>query len=343
MIDKSFLELLLATDSVSGNEQSSLNVVAKHLEGVAKLRTDIIGNLYATINEGSQPKIMLEAHIDEVGFQVSYIDSDGYIYLRALGGIDVMAAIGNKICISNRKGGKTYGVIGKTPVHLLKADERSKVPEMESVWVDTGMSAEQVGEHVSVGDYACIVGKPEYLGKHKLAGKALDNKLGVYAISEAIRRLSSDGFAGASVTSLFSVQEEVGCKGAAVASIGNDFDIIISVDATFAADVPGVSPKIVGDIKLGLGAVLSLHSDVNRLLADEIATSAEGINLQLSANYAASGGTNMRALQLSTQIAQTALICIPLRYMHTPVEVCDLRDVESAVELIVKYMKSKFQ
>lgn len=341
MINRPFLNLLLDSDSVSGNEQHTCDLVKNTLYEVASFHTDSIGNLYATVNETGDYKILLEAHIDEVGFQVNYIDKEGYIYLRACGGIDLTTAIGQMVCISNRKGEKVYGVIGKKPVHLLKGEEKNRTPEIESIWVDTGLSYEVLLDSIFVGDYVSVCSNHRYLSDNKLAGKGLDNKLGVYVVSEVIRRITSENVSDISVTALFSTQEELGCKGASVAALGNDYDEIISVDVTFSSDVPDVSPKIIGDIKLGNGPVLFLHSDVSRIMVDEIVAKAQDIDIQMSANYVASGGTDIRPLQLSTKRAKTALVGLPLRYMHTPVEMCDLRDVDNTVNLIVNYLKSK--
>lgn len=341
MINKHFLNLLLDSDSVSGNEQHTCDVVKENLNDVTSFHADSIGNLYATVNETGNYKILLEAHIDEVGFQVNYIDKEGYIYLRACGGIDLTTAIGQMVCISNRKGEKVYGVIGRKPVHLLKGEEKTRTPEIESIWVDTGLSYEVIVDSIYVGDYVSVCPNHKYLSENKLTGKGLDNKLGVYVVSEVIRRIASENIFDISVTALFSTQEEIGCKGASVAALGNDYDEIITVDVTFSSDVPDVSPKTIGDIKLGSGPVLFLHSDVSRIMIDGIVANAQDIDIQMSANYAASGGTDIRPLQLSTKRAKTALIGLPLRYMHTPVEMCDLRDVDNAVILILNYLKSK--
>jgi endoglucanase len=341
MRNRSFLDTLIESDSVSGNEFDACQIVEKSLQGVTSIRKDSIGNLYAEINSDKQYKILLEAHIDEIGFQVNYIDGDGYIYLRSSGGVDLITTIGHMVCIRNRKGDKIFGVVGKKPIHLLKGDERTRIPDSDGIWVDAGLNSEATSNLISVGDYVCIHTEHKYIGENKLVGKGLDNKLGVYAISEAIRELALCNLANVSVTAIFSTQEEVGCKGATVAALRNEFDEIISVDTTFTSDVPDISPKIVGDIKLGSGPVVFKHSDVCRNLADEIISNAHEMNIQVSANYAASGGTDIRPLQLSSNKARSALIGIPLRYMHTPVEMCDVRDVEDVINLIVAYIKSK--
>lgn len=341
MINRTFLDNLLKTDSVSGNESKACDIVREYLEDKSSIHSDSIGNLYATINDGNEYKILIEAHIDEVGFQVNYIDTEGYVYLRTSGGIDLITAIGRMVCISTRNNGKIYGVIGKKPIHLLKGEEKTRIPEIEGIWVDTGLNYEEVSHFVSIGDYVSIYSEQQYIGDNKLVGKGLDNKLGVYVLSEVIKRLAEDKFKGVSVTALFSVQEEIGCKGAVVAALGNQYNEIISVDVTFTSDVPDISPKSIGDIRLGAGPVLFLHSDVNRTLIDDIAAHSGNTKIQMSANYAVSGGTDVRPLQLSTKKARTALIGLPLRYMHTPVEMCDLRDVENAVNIITKYIESK--
>lgn len=343
MTDWKFLDTLLSMPAVAGDEGGAVSLVHDYLSVVSHTDKDEMGNLTAVINKGAFPRIMLEAHIDEIGFQVTYIDNDGFVYLRSCGGIDVVANIGNFVEIVDCHSNRIPGVIGKKPVHLCKNDERGKAPEVDAVWVDTGLTAGKVKEFVSVGDYVSIAPNHRRIGSNILAGKGLDNKLGVFIVCETLRQLHGEGFGSAEITALFSTQEELGCKGATAAAFGNTFNEIISVDVTFTSDVPDVSPRLVGDVKLGKGPVVSLNSDVSRAMATKLLASAGNIPVQVSAGYAASGGTDARPLQLSNAGALTASIGVPLRYMHTPVEMCSLSDVENSIALIKKYISSNFE
>jgi len=340
MTNSEFIDQLLAIPTVSGNERMVNTLMGGYLSFADETDIDEIGNITAVINKGSRPRILLEAHIDEIGYQVTYIDNSGFIYLRACGGIDIIANIGSFVEIINQRSERIPGIIGKKPIHLCKNDERGKAPEIDNIWVDTGLCCEKVRELVSVGDYVSLVSNHRYIGDNMLVGKGLDNKLGVYVVCETIRHLQEEGFKGAELSVLLSTQEELGCKGATAAALANSFDDIISVDVTFTSDVPDVSARLVGDISLGKGPVISLNGDVNRSLTHRIIDSADDIPFQLSANYAASGGTNTRTLQLSNPRARTASISIPLRYMHTPVEMCCVSDVWNTISLIKKFLKT---
>lgn len=336
---------LLNAHGVSGNEKPVTDLLLSYLSdrcaGCAKLGPrDALGNLFMTF-EG-QPgggRMLVEAHVDEVGFQVAYIDGNGYIYLRRCGGMDLASAIGSFVEM-DCKGKTVSGVIGRKPIHLLKPDEKSKLPEADGIWVDTGLAGDAVRGLVRVGDYVAPAANARRLGDNRIASKAIDNRMGAYILCLLAGRLADDCREGrpplATATIAFTVQEELGCKGAAVAAFGRDYDAALCVDATFAADVPDVSPRLVGDVSLGAGPVAVRNADTNGELLDRIADVAErnAIPLQFSANYAASGGTSTRNLQLTGAGMRTATLAYPVRYMHTPVGIADLRDAQAAAKLL---------
>ena len=186
-----------------------------------------------------------------------------------------------------------------------------------------------------LGDYVSFKPNAIILGKNRITSKAIDNRVGAFILTQIIDKLPA--ISDKQITLAFTTQEELGCKGGAVAACGDSYDYIICIDAAFSSDVPDISPRVVGDIRLGEGAVVYRNGDVDRNFVEQILSVAQNYNLkiQLSANYAASGGTNTRNMQLSGTGNVTATIGYPVRYMHTPVGMADLRDIETIVNLII--------
>ncbi|ROT12913.1 M42 family peptidase [Muribaculaceae bacterium Isolate-105 (HZI)] len=341
MMDIDFLFQLLNESGVSGNEVSVLNLCREKVAGKCEISNDRIGNLYAKINSNESAiatRILIEAHIDEIGFQVTYIDNDGYVYIRPCGGIDGVTLIGSFVEIQCRYGSLT-GVVGRKPVHLMKGDEKNKLPDCDSVWIDTGLDANTVKKKVRIGDYVSFNPNAHLLGEMRVTSKAIDNRVGAFILTQIIDKLST--IYNKQITFAFTTQEELGCKGGAVVACGEPYDYVICIDAAFSSDVPDISPRVVGDIRLGEGAVVYRNGDVDRNFVEQILSVAQNHNLkiQLSANYAASGGTNTRNMQLTGTGNITATIGYPVRYMHTPVSMADLRDIDTIVNLIIRILE----
>lgn len=335
---KQFLTHLLEAPSVSGYEDAASNVFLNYVSAFAySTETDVLNNTYAYVgNPEADVTIMLEAHIDEIGFQVLHISQEGFLYVRKNGGIDLCCVPGSQVQVLAHDGTVIPGVIGKKPIHLVAADDRKKVPELDALWVDTGLEADEVRQRVRVGDPICFAPNMEMLGEHRITSKGLDDKIGVYIVAEALRRLSSKKLK-VRVCGVASSQEEVGCRGAVVGSANLNPDYAVSLDVTFATDVPDCPVCKHGDISLGKGVVITKHLDSNRKFAQLAEKVAEEYQIphQLSANNSATGGTNAAKIQLSNKGVRSLLLSIPNRYMHTPAEVCDMRDIDSAVDLIV--------
>lgn len=337
MIDKYFLECLLRSNSISGFEYEALDIYERYVKAYSDVFRDNLNNCYAVLNSASDKRILIEAHIDEIGFQVTYIDDMGFIYVRQNGGVDCATIPGSQVLIHTANGRKIPGVIGKKPVHIQKPDERLKVLNLEDLWIDTGLNKDKVIECISVGDYVSFAPNIQYLGDHVISSKGIDDKIGVFVIAESIKELSRKNIE-IGVYAIATVQEEVGCKGAKICVENTNPQMSISIDVGFATDVPGISKKKYGDILLGSGPVINCHTDCNRELikiAKEVAKKSN-IGIQLNANPISTGGTNAASIQVSHKGVKTLLISIPNRYMHTQVEICDLRDIDSAINLIVE-------
>lgn len=334
---------LLNISSVSGFEHNAGNLFLNYLEPYAShIEKDVMGNSYAYIgsdeNESNHVKYMIEAHIDEIGFQVIYINDKGYIYIRRNGGVDLHCIPGSQVVVQTISGEEIVGVIGKKPIHLVNNDDRNKCVELDAVWIDTGLSPDDVKSKVSIGDV--VYWKPNllYLSDKRISSKSLDNKIGVFIVSQILKRLSETKTLYPPVCGVASVQEEVGCRGAVVCGYNINPDIAICIDVDFATDVPNCPKQKFGDISLGKGVIIHRNLDNNIPLTHTVENIAKKYNIkyQISARPISTGGTNANKIQLSRAGVQTLSLGIPCRYMHTPVELCDLDDVEAAIELVYR-------
>lgn len=339
-----FLMSLLATPTVSGFETAGCKLYENYLrEHVDECSIDILGNTYAILNTSKElPRVMIEAHIDEIGFQVLYIADDGCVYVRKNGGVDIQCIPGSKVIIYGNSE-EIHGVIGKTPIHLQSNQEREKTLELSNLWIDTGLDTDEVKEKVHVGDVVALKQDAEMMGKYRITSKALDDKIGVYVVAEVMKRLGNErNSLRCNVQGVATVQEEVGCRGAIASGCISMPDVSISIDVDFATDVPGCSKTKYGDIRLGGGVVVTCCLDSDMHIVEQLRKIASGkaIPIQYSARPYATGGTNASRIRTVQKGVRTVLLGIPCRYMHTPVEVCDMRDVESAILLVTEYIKS---
>ena len=337
-----FFDELLLTSGPSGFEIPSAKVFRERLEAFAhEVYTDVSGNTIGILNPDSPFRIMLAGHYDEIGFQVVYITGDGLITFRAVGGVDkvTLPALEVDILTAN---GKVPGVIGRKPIHLQTPKERETVMEINELWIDIGAeSREEAEKLVSVGDPVAFRVNAARFGKHRIMSKGLHDKIGAFVIAEAFRLLSERG-CKLGVYAVGTVQEELGLRGSKTSSFAIDPQAAIAVDVGFATDVPGVEKKQWGDVTLGGGPIICRNADINPVLYSKILAAAKKskIPVQIEAGHRASGGTDTAQIQLSRAGVATALVSIPNRYMHTPIEMCDLRDAEKAAKLIADTIMS---
>ena len=332
-----FLKEFMLSSSPTGYEAEAAEVFRKYTSQFCdKVYGDVMGNTIAVLNPEAEFKIMLAGHYDEIGFQIVYISDDGLIYFRANGGIDKLNVPSSEVDIITPNG-KVPGVIGKKPIHLLKEAERSKALELTDLWIDIGASSREEAEKlVSVGDPVAMRSNFRMLSENRFISKGTDDKIGAFVVAEVMRRLAGKKL-NVGVYGVGTVQEEVGTRGAHTSAFGIDPDIAVALDVGFATDLPDIPKKQYGDVTLGKGAILTRSCDNNRILGELLRKSAKdnAISYQESAAHRATGGTDTATIQLTRAGVATALISIPNRYMHSQVEMCDLRDAESAIEILV--------
>ena len=227
--------------------------------------------------------------------------------------------------------------------YLHVTDDRKRTLELNQLWVDTGLDVEEVKSRISVGDIVAMKPNWQWLSEYRISGKSLDNKLGVWALVKVMEGLAKVASIFNSVTGVTTVQEEVGSRGAIIAGYNIKPDIAITIDLDFATDVPDCSSNKYGKVELGGGVVIPLNVDCNIELSRQMENIAkeQGIAYQMSAKPYATGGTNTSRLQLVREGVSTISLGIPCRYMHTPVEMCDMRDIDAAIRLITQFCLQK--
>lgn len=332
-----FLFRYLSAISPSGFEEDAARIWREEAKGFAeRVWGDLHGNSFAVVNEGAEPRIMLAGHTDEIGFMITYIDDNGYLYFRPIGGWDPQVLPGQRVWIKS-KHGKVLGVIGRKPIHLLQEEERKKVVRFEDLWIDIGAKdGEEAKKRVSIGDPAVLAYDPEVLNGDLIVARGIDDKIGAYVVLEALRILRDLSPRGA-VYAVATVQEELGLRGARTSTFGINPKVGIAVDVTFSTDNPGTEneKKKLGDIKLGNGPVIARGANVNPKLFELLVETAERekIPYQIEAAPGATG-TDANAMQLTRSGVATALVSVPNRYMHSPCEIVSLKDLENAARLI---------
>ena len=334
-----FLNRLVAAPSPSGYEQPAQRVFREYVAPFAQVTSDVMGNVLAFVKGGRQdaPRVMLIGHSDEIGFQVKYIDDNGFIYFGAIGGVDPHLTPGQRVHIHSR-GGMMFGVIGKKPIHLMEAKDRETVVKLDSQYIDIGAANKKEAEQlIRVGDPVTFAGGLEKLHGDRVTSRGFDDKAGSFVVAEVLRQVA--GAAKKLPVDLYgvsSVQEEVGLRGGTTSSYTVNPDIGICVEVDFSTDQPDVERKHNGDVCIGKGPILPRGANINPALFDLLADTAnrERIPVQFTGIPKATG-TDANVMQISRGGVATALVKIPLRYMHTSVETLSLADLENAAKLVV--------
>lgn len=338
---KEFFYRLIETPSPSGYEEKIQRVVRDYAADFAdSISTDAHGNVVAARNPDAPIRVMLAGHCDQIGLTVNYIDADGFVYVLPLGGWDPQTLVGVRVTFWGRKG-PVEGAIGRKAIHLLTEEERKRVPKVTDLWVDIGAKDKEEAESVlRVGDCGTIPLDCRELLNGRVAAPATDDKAGVWVAMEALRRVDANKLK-VGVFAVSTVQEEVGLRGARTSSYGVDPHIGIAIDVTHATDCPNVDKKICGDVKLGSGPAIGKGPNMNMRLVDALLDVAEAneIPYQLCAENRITG-TDAAEIQVCRSGVATALISIPNRYMHTPVEMVSWNDMDAAADLLARYCES---
>ncbi|MEZ6062697.1 MAG: M42 family metallopeptidase [Planctomycetaceae bacterium] len=333
-----FLKDLLATPGTSGFEEQVQQVVRSFAEPFADdVTTDVHGNVLATVNPAGSPRILLDAHCDQIGFIVRHIDDLGFLRVNPIGGWDMQILLGQRMLVHTREG-SIPGVIARKPIHLLSDDEKKKVPGFGEVWIDIGsQSHEETAGVVRIGDSVTPEPCLRELRNGRLSGVAMDDRTGVWVVMTALK-LIAEKKPSAAVTAVSAVQEEIGLRGASTSSYNVNPHVAIAVDVTHATDCPGIDQNEFGRITIGGGPVIVRGANANRHVVNRLLSCAEELRIPVQINALARAASNdAAAIQLSRGGCACGLVTIPNRYMHSPVEVVAESDMQEAAKLIAAF------
>jgi len=335
-----FLEQLLDAPSPSGYEQPAQRVFREYVTPYCDdISTDVMGNVFARVaGKGKDlPRVMIVGHTDEIGLQIKYVDDRGFLYFAAVGGVDAHLTPGKRVNI-HTAAGPLPGVIGKKPIHLMDAKDRDTVVKLEAQYIDIGAKDKKEAQKlVRVGDAVTFESSFTRLHGDRVASRGFDDKAGCFVVAEVLRLVKASGKKlNVDLYGVSSVQEEIGLRGGTTSCYSVNPDVGICVEVDFATDQPDVEKKHNGEVGLGKGPILARGANINPHLFELLSSAAEKekIDIQHTASPRATG-TDANVMQISRGGVATALVKIPLRYMHTSVETVSLGDLEQAAKLIV--------
>jgi putative aminopeptidase FrvX len=338
-----FLKTLVNTPSPVGHETRGQRVWLDYAQQFAEETfSDAYGNCVAVLNKGGGPRIMLAGHADEIAMAVNYIDDNGYLYVKPMGGVDAAIMKAQRVQIHTRSGA-VKAVVGNVAPHLTKQEGDPKPPKIHEIFLDIGVSNRKEAEKlVRIGDPITLVDEFDVLRGDLAVARAFDNRIGTFAVAETLRLLKESKVKlNAEICAVSNVQEEVGLLWARQIAYSLKPDIALVVDVTHATDYPTVNKSQHGDIKLGSGPTLTHggcnHPEVVARLEDVAAK--KKISVQHEA-MSATSGTDTDVIFWTRGGIASALISLPNRYMHSPVEVINLADLEKIPELMAAFCHS---
>lgn len=335
---KDFLIELLQTPSPSGQEREIQRKWMEYVRPCAdEIKTDMAGNVMGILNPEAPFKVLLAGHCDEIAFVVTRIDEQGFVYFSKVGGISEKPAIGMKVQILGSEQ-TVSGVIGVNAQHHggIKKDF-----EIEDLFIDCGAkSKEEVESCVQIGDMIVYQRAPEWLWNDRLSGRGLDNRTGAFIVAEVLKRLAQKELQ-VSVIAASTVNEETNMGGAYFAGAGIEPTMAIACDVTFATDYPSVNRNKHGDIRLDGGPVLAKGAPINIKINQLLEQTAQRLKMNLQYELTPkTTGTDADRIRYTGKGVPVALVSLPLRYMHSPVETVSLQDIEQEIELLVEMIAS---
>src|SRR5208337_3393571 len=340
---KELLRKLSNAHGVSGSEGSVYAVIKKELKGhVDEIREDTMGNLIA-VKKGSRFKVMLAAHMDEIGLMVKFVDEKGFLRFVALGGWYGPTLYNQRVVLHWTKG-PVYGVIGGKPPHMMDDEERKRGVKIDDMFIDVGATNRQEVEvlGVDVGTPVTVDREFAELGNGRVTGKAFDNRAGVAMLIKTLKETDSP----LTIFGVFTVQEEVGLKGARTSAYALDPDCAIATDVTIPGDHPGIEMKD-APVEMGKGPVITIVDSsgrgliANRNVVKWLKEAADNNSIPVQLEVGSGGTTDATAIHLTKGGIPSTTVSIPSRYIHSPVEVLDIRDIEAGVRLLVAALKQK--
>lgn len=342
MATPELLDTLLRLSGPSGNEARPAQAWRQWCEAHAgAVGVDLNGSSWARLHGAAgAPTLAVVGHIDEIGIRVTHIESGGLLCLGDIGGWDPCNLVGQRVVLDTADG-PLRGVIGRKAIHLIDPDDRGKAPKLTELRIDVGADDEQEASSlVRVGDTGVIESEPVLLRGDRLVSRALDNRVGCYVAARTLELLASEGGSPGDLLALAVVQEEIGLNGARTSAHRHRPDLAIVVDVTHESGAPG--NELGSDTKheFGSGPVIERSPTLNPKLFELIYETAVSSSIPFTLASSGRGtGTDADVFHLSRDGIPTALLSVPLRYMHSPVEMVDLRDVEHTAQLIAAFAR----
>lgn len=330
---KEFLMELLNTPSPSGREQEIQRKWASYIKDDAdKIETDHAGNVIGILNPDAKFKVLLAGHCDEIGFIINRIDDKGYLYFSKVGWLSPKLAPGMKVEVLGYKKRLT-GVIGVMPEHFN--DNKDSRIEFEDLYIDCGAtSKEDIEQYVRFGDFAVYKREPELLLNDRISGRGLDNKTGAFIIAEVLKNVAKKN-PKVGVYCVSTTAEEINTQGAYGAGSSISPDMAIICDVTFATDHPGMNTHKYGEYYLDKGPVIGIGPAINTNITELIEKAAEKLQMKPQYElYVNSTGTDGDRIKYTGKGVPIALVSLPLRYMHAPVETASFKDMEAEIQLL---------
>ncbi len=336
------LEALLASPGPSGHEALPARVWRESCEAFAtEVGADHVGSSFARVaGTAGGPRLAVVGHIDEIGVHITHIEDDGHLRFGQVGGWDPIILIGQRVTLQTREGA-IAGVIGRKPIHLLKDEDRKKVPELRDLHIDVGAKdKDEAKSLVRIGDVGVLEGAPIVLRHDRVVSRSLDNRIGCYVAAEAARLVAQDGGAPGDVLALAVAQEETTFAGSRTSAFALEPDLAIAVDVTHATDQPGVSLGEMTAHPMGSGPVIARGTTLHPAISDLLFDTAEAEGIPYTTESLGRGtGTDADAIHSSRGGVPTGLVSVPCRYMHSPVEMVGLDDIAAAARLIAAFAR----
>lgn len=339
-LNMDLLRRLCETPGIAGREDAVRAIVREELATVVDdISVDALGNVIGVRRGTGGPKVIIQAHIDEIGFMVRHIDDRGFIRIHPVGGFDPRVLIAQRVIVHGFDGSHLRGVLqpATKPIHLLDAGD-VKPPKLDELFVDLGMSTDAVRSHVEMGDMITLDRTVESVGDC-IIGKAFDDRICVFQMIEALRQLS--GATNCEIVAVATVQEEVGLRGAQTSAFHVDADIAVALDITLAQDIPGTAEQDMVT-RLGSGPAVKLMDSAsisNHHLVKHMRDVAKANDITHQLEILPRGGTDAGAAQRSRGGVPAITLSIPTRYVHTVNEMCSVADVQASIDLLARYLE----
>lgn len=327
-LDFSILKTLTELPGVSGRETAVREYLKNLLKDSAdEISTDTLGNLIVFKRGTSDKNLLFCAHMDEVGLMIHFVDERGFLRFVTVGGIDPRTLLAQRVRVQT-KSGALLGIIGTKPAHITTEADRGKAVGIKELFIDLGLPADEVKKRVEPGDWAVLDRSYEEFGDGKISAKALDNRAGVFVLAEVVRALKNPFY---NVYAVFTVQEEVGLRGATTAAYGVKADVALCLDTTGAADIPGCAPQdYICSLGGGVGlTALDARTITPENLLNELKQICDTHNIRRQVRVAPRGGNDAGAVHLSKTGVPTCGLSVPTRNIHSNVEIISKQDLEN--------------